>query len=161
VALYHNKEEYDDIETMGLPLSNDGKPVPSQSGTTCGRIPKGAKKIAVAKEFLKYLIEPKVNNEYLKVGLGRDIPCMPSIVKDDPGGSPTRIGRPTPGRACSARTIPTFWSFNPAYAQVQNEHVSGTAWADIMQGGMTRQAAAEKAFKRIEDIFAKYPVGQA
>ena len=32
------------------------------------------------------------------------------------------------------------------------------AWADIMQGGMTPQAAAEKAFKRVEEIFAKYPI---
>jgi multiple sugar transport system substrate-binding protein len=161
VALYHNKDEYDAIETMGLPLSNEGKPVPSQSGTGCGLIPKGAKNVPVAKEFLKYLIEPKVNNEYLKVGLGRNIPCMPSIVKDDPWwlADPHRAAYTRQGLL--SPTIPTFWSFNPAYAQVQNEHVWGTAWADIMQGGMTPQAAAEKAFKRIEDIFAKYPIAQA
>ena len=45
---------------MGLPLSNDGKPVPSQAGFACGLIPKGAKNVAVAKDFLKYLIQPKV-----------------------------------------------------------------------------------------------------
>jgi hypothetical protein len=27
-----------------------------------------------------------------------------------------------------------------------------------MTGGMTPQAAAEKAFKRVEEIFAKYPI---
>src|SRR5215470_13998727 len=52
VALFHKKEEYDDIITMGLPLSNDGKPVPSQAGVGCGLIPKGAKNVAVAKDFL-------------------------------------------------------------------------------------------------------------
>jgi hypothetical protein len=30
-----------------------------------------------------------------------------------------------------------------------------------MQGGMSPQAAAEKAFKRIEEIFAKYPIAQS
>jgi len=84
VAIFNKKEEYDDIVTMGLALSNAGKPVPSQARTTCGMIPKGAKNVAVAKEFLKYLIEPKVVNEYLKAGLGRNVPCMPSIVKGDP-----------------------------------------------------------------------------
>src|SRR5207245_11137618 len=74
----------DDIVTMGLPLGNDGKPVPSQAGSFCGLIPKGAKNVAVAKDFFKYLIQPQVNNEYLKTGLGRFVPCMPSIVKDDP-----------------------------------------------------------------------------
>ena len=77
------KEDYDDIVTMGLALSNDGKPVPSQAGNGTLLIPKGAKNVAVAKDFLKYIIQPKVNNERLKTGLGRSIPCMPSIVKND------------------------------------------------------------------------------
>jgi len=54
--------------------------------------------------------------------------------------------------------VPQFWAFNPAYAQVQNEHAWSAGWIDIMTGGMTPQAAAEKAFKRIEEIFAKYPI---
>jgi hypothetical protein len=41
---------------------------------------------------------------------------------------------------------------------VQNEHVWPTAWAEIIQGGSAAQAA-EKAFKRVEEIFAKYPIG--
>jgi hypothetical protein len=31
---------------------------------------------------------------------------------------------------------------------------------DIIQNGLTPEAAAEKAFKRIEEIFAKYPIEQ-
>jgi ABC-type glycerol-3-phosphate transport system substrate-binding protein len=58
-------------------------------------------------------------------------------------------------------TIPEFYVFNPAYAQVRNEHVWATGWTDIMQGGLTAQVAAEKAFKRVEEIFAKYPIVQS
>ena len=43
-------------------------------------------------------------------------------------------------------------------AQIQNEHAWSAAWIDIMQGGMAPEAAAEKAFKRVEEIFAKYPI---
>jgi ABC-type glycerol-3-phosphate transport system substrate-binding protein len=57
-------------------------------------------------------------------------------------------------------TVPTFWTSNPAYAQVQNEHVWQPAWAEIMIGGVTREAAAAKAFKRVEAIFAEYPINQ-
>jgi hypothetical protein len=57
-------------------------------------------------------------------------------------------------------TLPSLWVHNPAYAQIQNEHLWG-AWADIITGGMTPQAAAEKAFKWIEEIFAKYPISQS
>src|SRR6266849_315222 len=59
------KEDYDDIVTMGLPLSNDGKPVPSMAGTLSGVIPKGAKNVAAAKDYLKFLIQPKVTSELL------------------------------------------------------------------------------------------------
>src|SRR5207247_10945751 len=78
------KADYDDILTMGLALSNDGKPVPSLAGNVAGLIPKGAKSVTVAKDFLKYLIQPNVLNEVLKVGLARRVPAMPAIVKDDP-----------------------------------------------------------------------------
>ena len=161
VALFNKKEEYDDIVTMGLPMSNDGKPVPSQARTTCGLIPKGAKNVTVAKEFLKYLIQPKVVNEYLKVGLGRNVPCMPSIAKGDPWwfDDPHRKAYTT--QALLGPTMADYWAFNPAYAQVQNEHVWPTAWADIMKGGMSPEAAAEKAFKRVEEIFAKYPIAES
>ena len=158
VAIFNKKEEYDDIVTMGLALSNDGKLVPSQARTTCGVIPKGAKNVAVAKEFLKYLIQPNVCNEYLKTGLGRNAPCMPSVVKGDSWwfADPHRKAYTT--QALLSPTIADFWAFNPAYAQVQNEHVWPTGWADIMQNGVAPQAAAEKAFKRVEEIFAKYPI---
>jgi len=155
------KEDYDDIVTMGLPLSNDGKPVASQGGAVCGLIPKGAKNVVVAKEFLKFLIQPKVCNEYLKTGLARRVPAMPSIVKGDPWwldpADPHRVAYVN--QALFAPTVPQFWVFNPAYAQVQNEHVWSVGWVDIMKEGMAPQAAAEKAFKRIEEIFAKYPIG--
>ena len=51
-------------------------------------------------------------------------------------------------------------TFNPAYAQVQNEHVWSVGWVDIMRDGMAPEKAAEKAFKRIEEIFAKYQIAQ-
>ena len=76
------KEDYDDIVTMGLALSNDGKPVPSLAGSAQRPDPEGAKNVEVAKDFLKYFIQPKVNNELLKTGLGRRASrAMPSIVQ--------------------------------------------------------------------------------
>jgi multiple sugar transport system substrate-binding protein len=162
VAIIKNQQDYNDIVTMGLALSNDGKPVPSQAVSLSGLIPKGAKNVEVAKDFLKYLIQPKVDNEYLKTGLGRRLPAMPSIVKDDPWwvdpADPHRVSYTNQGLL--GPTLPSFWVYNPAYAQVQNEHVWQTAWAEIMKDGAAPQAAAEKAFKRVEEIFAKYPITQ-
>jgi multiple sugar transport system substrate-binding protein len=159
VAIYTKKPDYDDVVTMGLPLSNDGKPVPSQANNAHGLIPKGAKNVEVAKDFLKFFIQPQVNNEWLKTGLGRNIPCMPVVVKDDPWWlkeDPHRVAYVNQGLL--GPTVPAFWAYNPAYAQVQNEHSWSAGWMDIIQGGMTPQAAAEKAIKRVEEIFSKYPI---
>jgi multiple sugar transport system substrate-binding protein len=161
VAIFNKKEDYNDIVTMGLALSNDGKPVPSSAGVGCGLIPKGAKNVAVAKDFLKYLIQPKICNEYLKVGLGRSTPCMPSIVKTDHWWFDDPHRAPYTKQALLDPTLPQFWVFNPAYAQVQAEHVWSAGWVDIMKEGLAPQMAAEKAFKRAEEIFAKYPIAQS
>jgi multiple sugar transport system substrate-binding protein len=86
---------------------------------------------------------------------------MPSIVEED------RWWFDDPHRAAYvnygllAPTVPAFWVYNPACAQVQNEHVWGAAQADIIQNGTSPEAAAEKAFKRIEEIFAKYPINES
>jgi hypothetical protein len=77
----------------------------------------------------------------------------------------TRGGSPTHRKAyveqgVLGQTSPQFWAFNPAYAQVQNEHTFMTGWMDIIQDGMKPQAAAEKAFKRVAEIFEKFPIAR-
>ena len=161
VALYKDKEQYDDIVTMGLPLSNDGKPIPSQLTVVNALVPKGAKNVAVAKDFLKYFIQPKVNNEWLKVGLGRNIPVMPSVAKNDPWWLADPHRKAYTEQGVLGQTVPAYWAFNPAYAEVQNTHVWSAAWADIMRNGMAAGAAAAKAQRQIEAIFAKYPIAQS
>ena len=53
VAVIHKEQDYKDLVTVGLALSNEGKPVPSQAGCVSCLIPKGAKNVAVSKDFLK------------------------------------------------------------------------------------------------------------
>jgi len=163
VAMIQKEQDYSDIVTMGLALSNEGKPVPSQAGAFSGLIPKGAKNVDVAKEVLKFLLQPKVNNELLKTGLARRVPSMPSTVKEDPWWQdpkdPHRVAYVQ--QALLSPTVPQLWAYNPAFAQVQNEHVFPNAWAEVATGGAAPQASAEKAFKRVEEIFAKYPITQS
>jgi multiple sugar transport system substrate-binding protein len=158
VAIIKNKEEYDDIVTLGLPKSNDGQTIPAQLTVTSKLIPKGAKNVEVAKDLLKFFIQPQVLNEYFKTGLGRNVPLMPSIVKNDSWwfADPHRKAYTT--ESVLGETIPAYWAFNPAYAEVQSTHVWPIAWADIIQNGTAPEAAAEKAWKQAEAIFAKYPI---
>jgi ABC-type glycerol-3-phosphate transport system substrate-binding protein len=88
---------------------------------------------------------------------------MPSVVKSDPFWLDPKDPHVVAyvQQAVLGPTVPNFWVYNPAYAQVQNEHVWSVGWVDIMKEGMAPQVAAEKAFKRVEEIFAKYPIAQA
>jgi len=46
-------------------------------------------------------------------------------------------------------------------AEVNAEHVFSIAMLDVMNNGMAPEAAIDKAFKRADEIFAKYPITQA
>jgi multiple sugar transport system substrate-binding protein len=162
LALYHKKEEYEDIVTMGLPLDNAGVPLPSQLAIGGGFIPKGAKNVEVAKDFAKYFIQPEVANAYLKGGLGRLLPAMTELAQKDPFwldpkdqhvSAYTRQGLLDP-------TVPQYPVYNPGYAEVEAQQLWGLAAADVIRQGMTPQAALEKALKRIGEILGKYPIAQ-
>jgi multiple sugar transport system substrate-binding protein len=148
-----------DIVTQGIgyPGTNDGKPVPSIVGVTTGLIPKGAKNVTVAKEFLKYFIQPKVVGEFIELGLGRWLPVMPSLAKSgfwQNPNDPHLKGYVQQGLLGATR--PDYYVFNPAMAEVYAEHVWSAAMIDVGKDGMKPEAAIDKAFKRIETIFAKY-----
>jgi multiple sugar transport system substrate-binding protein len=155
------KAYYEDMAVMGLPNGNDGKPMPAVLGAGGGFIPKGAKNIAVAKDFMKYFMQPAVANENLKGGLGRWVPVIPQIVKDDPWWTDPK----DPHRSAYVHegvlgpSVPSYNGFNPAWGQVQAEQLWGQCHADVIKNGMTASAAVDKAFKRAETIFAKYTFG--
>jgi multiple sugar transport system substrate-binding protein len=162
VALYKKKEEYDDIVTHRMPLSNDGAALPSPMPIFGALIPKGAQNVTVAKDFLKYAVQPNVLNEYLKGGLGRWALPLPEIAKSDPFWF-----KEDPHRTAYAEetlmhpTVPLYEAYNPAMADVNAEHVFSIAMLDVMNNGMSPEQAIDKAFKRAEEIFAKYPIQQA
>jgi multiple sugar transport system substrate-binding protein len=162
VALWDKKEDYNDIVTMGLPLDNDGKEIPAQIITDGAVIPKGAKNVAAAKEFLKYVVQPKVVNEWLKGGLGRFMVAIPEIAKNDPfwlKEDPHR--KAYTELTLLGQLMPIYEVYNPAIAEVNSEHLFSVAMFDVMNGGMTPEKATDKALKRAEEIFAKYPIQQA
>jgi multiple sugar transport system substrate-binding protein len=158
VALYHDKEQYDDILTLGLPLSNEGKKLPAQVQSFGLVIPRGAKNVAPSKEFMKYAIQPEVLNNYNKAGLGRFVNPMPAITKSDPFWFADPHRKAYTDLTLFGPTIPIFEARNPGMALVGAESVMMNAVINVMKNGMTPQAAMDAAFKRIDTIFAKYPI---
>jgi len=145
--------------TPGYPNDNAGKPVPAIVNITNGLIPKGAKNVTVAKEFLKYFIQPKVLGEFIELGLGRWLPVMPALAKSPFWQNPKDPHlKGYVQQGLLGPTVPDYYVFNLAIAEVRNQHIFSTAMIDVAKDGVKPEAAIEKAFKRIEDIFAKYPM---
>ncbi len=163
LALYHNKADYDDITTLGLPLDNSGQPTPAQLLVDGAFIPKGGKNVEVAKDFLKYVVQPQVTNAYLKAGLGRWLPVMPGLLKTDAfwldPKDPHRLAYVTEGLV--SPTVVSYPIFNPGYAEVNAQQIWGVAIADILRNGATPQAAAKTALTKVASVLARYPIAQS
>jgi multiple sugar transport system substrate-binding protein len=88
---------------------------------------------------------------------------MPKLVKNDPFWLDPKDQH----RSVYAKqgmldpTVPVYPIFNPGYAEADAQQIWGVAEADVIKEGMTPQAAAEKALKRIGQILAKYPIAQS
>jgi len=162
VAVFKKKDDYNDIVTMGLQLDNDGKEITAQVIAFGPVIPKGAKNVAVAKDFLKYAVQPKVLNDYTKNGLGRWVIPVPEIIKNDPFWLKEDPHREAYSKLTLLGPIqPIYEVYNPAIAEVNGEHLFSVAMFDVMNDGMAPDKAIDKAFKRAEEIFAKYPIQES
>jgi multiple sugar transport system substrate-binding protein len=163
LALYHDKEQYNDIATLSLPARNDGARNTAQLAVGGASIPKGANNVEIAKEFMKFLIQPKVMNAYLKQGLGRWLPAYPSLVKTDAfwldPSDPHRPHYVTEGLIDA--TVVNYPVFNPGWSEVNARQIWGAAEADVIKSGLTPEQAADKALTMIETILAKYPIAQS
>jgi multiple sugar transport system substrate-binding protein len=161
LAMISNKQAYyQEMVTLRLPNGNDGQPVPAFVGAGGGFIPKGAENVEVAKDFMKYFMQPQVMNENLKGGLGRWVPVIPALRKQDPWWLDPADPHRTPYvQEMLGPTIPAYNAYNPAWGEVSAEQLWGVAHADVIKQGMTPTAAVDKAFKRTEDIFTKFTFG--
>ena len=112
---------------MGLPLSNDGKPVPAQLGVGGGFIPKGAKNVEVGQGFPE-IPDPAEVNERLPEGRARPLAAGDAVDRQE---RPVLAGSADPHRAAYVeqgvlgQTVPNYSVFNPAYAEVATRSMSG------------------------------------
>jgi len=151
---------YKQIITQGIPLGNDGTPVPGILAVAPCLIPKGAKNIDGAKDLLRSFIKPDHLNQYLKETRGRFLPVMMSNVKSDPyWQDPTDPHRHVAvDTGLIKPTIPWWMNYNPAYSAVLSEQIWSQAEANITQKNMTPEQAAEEAVRRIKTIFERFKI---
>ena len=82
VAIIKDQQDYDDIVTMGLPLSNEGKPVPSQLTVVNAHDPAGREKRRGGQGFPE-ILHPAAGQQ--RVAEGRARPQHPGHAADRQG----------------------------------------------------------------------------
>ena len=100
---------------------------------------KGRKNVEVAKDFIKYVIQPKVAGAYLKAGLARGCRRFRAIVKDDPWWTdpkdPHRLAYVQQG--VLGQTVPYHYAFNPGWSEANAAQVWGTAHASVIRDNVS------------------------
>lgn len=160
-------EELKNVITYPLPLDDEGKQIPGFFGTFTAVIPKGAKNLAVAKDFAKYFMQPEIENDWMKGGIGRAVPVYPHQALNDPwwtkSGPPEVVPHLVPmiEQGFKRPTLPVWYSYTPAWAEVESKHIFQLALVDIATGKATVKEAVDKAFAQAEQVFARYPIQSA
>lgn len=110
-----------------------------------------------AKDFLAYLIQPKVMADYLKAAGGRHLPVLKPVWKDPFWTNPNDPHISTAAKTLTKGQTRLYYSAqNPAYSLVLEENVWGKALNQIVVDGISPEQAANEAIERIEQIFDQW-----
>jgi len=111
----------------------------------------------IAKDFLTYLIQPKVIGDYLKVAGGRHSPVLKPNWQDPFWTNPQDPHVSTATKTINEGQTHLFYTFtNPAYSMVLKENVWGHALKKVLLHEISTAQAADEAVLRIQQIFAQW-----
>lgn len=111
----------------------------------------------IAKDFLAYLIQPKVIGDYLKVAGGRHSPVLKPNWQDPFWTNPQDPHVSTATKTINEGQTRLFYTFtNPAYSMVLKENVWGHALKKVLVDEISTTQAADEAILRIKQIFAQW-----
>jgi multiple sugar transport system substrate-binding protein len=149
---YNNK-----IGILEFPNKPNGKPMRHLVTVEQALIFADSQNQQLAKEFLAYMLEPKIMGEYLKGGGGRYAPAIASVWQD-----PFWTDPQDPHVSLATKTITkgltrTYYTFdNPAYSKVLQENVWGKVLTRMAVDKISSEQAADEAIARIKQIFTEW-----
>lgn len=169
-AQFFNKDDpqknnyFNNMATIEWPDGPDGRKARYLSAVKTVVIPKNSKNQKLAKEFLKFVLEPKRFLEYIKAANGRWFPAFTDIGKDPfwrsghrgPGGEKDpNVPVATTIFLDRENKVFEHWK-HPANSQVYDENLWGKAMARVAIDRWTPEKAADEAIERMKAIFAQY-----
>lgn len=109
-----------------------------------------------AKDFLTYLVQPKILRTFLKAG-GRNLPVMKTVWDDPFWTNPADPHISIAAKVLThGQTRPFYPAFHPAYSVVIQNHVWTEALNRIIVNHAPVEQAADRAIAQIQQIFAQW-----
>jgi multiple sugar transport system substrate-binding protein len=169
-AQFFNKDDpekrnyFDNMATIEWPDGPDGKKARYLSAVKTIVIPKESKNQPLAKDFVRFVLEPERFMEYIKAANGRWFPAFKDLAADPfwRSGHKGPRGQKDPHIPVATeiflnRDNKVFEHYkHPAWSQVYDENVWGKAMARVAIDRWTVDKAADEAIQRIKVIFATY-----
>ncbi|MGA2956141.1 MAG: ABC transporter substrate-binding protein [Thermodesulfobacteriota bacterium] len=143
---------YNKIKTLRWPTAPDGKLFPLRSSVHSGFIPKDAKNKDLAKDFVRFLLEPENLDLFVKASNGAFFPSLKESYKD-----PFFVSA-DPHRAAVYKNFTDQPNrnyeivLNHKYPQVDNENVVGRACGRILSENWTTAKAVDEMIARMKQI---------
>jgi len=110
----------------------------------------------LAKDFLAYLIQPEIINDFLKQS-GRHSPAHKSIYKDPYWTNPEDPHTWAVTKTLTKSKIrPIYPNLSPAYSIVLKENIWGQSLEKIVLKNISPEQAADEAIARIKEIFEEW-----
>ncbi|MGL5805528.1 MAG: sugar ABC transporter substrate-binding protein [Xenococcaceae cyanobacterium] len=153
---------YHKMGILELPKKPNGKPMRHLVSVRQAAIFSDSTHQSVAKDFLRYLIEPENMKNYLKANGIRNLPTQKLVLQDsfwkyskDPYTS-VAIKTITKGQTRLFYTVR-----HPAYSIILKENIWGKALQRIVVDRYSSEKAADEAIERIKTIFKQWDEKEA
>lgn len=110
-----------------------------------------------AKDFLSYLTQPSVSNEFLKHSYGRFQPATTQLKQDSFWSNPADPHISTTTKTLiDGTTRPYYNALNPAYGVVMEKNVWGQVLNQMAVKKISAEQAADSAIGQIKEIFNQW-----
>lgn len=111
----------------------------------------------LAKEFLRYVVQPEVLKKYLRSAGGRNSPVQTPVWQDSVWSNPNDPHISTATKTITKGNIRYFYiSQNPAYSKVLYDNVWGKALNKVIVDGIPSEKAASEAIDEIKTIYQQW-----
>lgn len=156
-ALRHDPNAYSNkLGIVELPNKPNGEPMRHIFLVEQAVIFNDAEHPQLAKDFLTYLVQPKVINNFLKES-GRHSPAHTSAYQDSYWTNPKDPHTSEVTKTLTKSQIRSIYPSNsPAYSVVLKENIWGQSLEKIALKGLTSEQAGDEAITRIKEIFAAW-----